>query len=514
MKNVFIKIKDWFKNHMPTKRRLIQVYAALLYNANIKGFITGDIFKGDSKYMCVPGLNCYSCPGAIGACPLGSLQNALAASDKTVPTYVLGIILLFGLTLRRTICGALCPMGLLQELLFKFKTPKIKKSNITRAFSYLKYVILVVFVIILPVMYMYANIPLPAFCKYICPAGIVEGAVSLLSNPNNSPMLSILNIIFSWKFMLLIGFITMCIFMYRFFCRFFCPLGAIYGFFNQFSFLGIQVNRDSCTSCGKCVNVCKMDVHKVGDHECINCGECINVCPTNAISWKGSKLFLHPNQINTPVKEQKVIVEEQNNNIEDNNNEDNNNKSSNIERKKKVFKITAVSVASVVLISALVYANFIHQDEARINVGNNVGDKCPTKEIAYYLKDGTFSIENNQGKITVINFWHRYCTPCVKEIPHFEEIANEYKETVDIIAIAGMIYGDEVEFIKTNNWDKYTMSFGVDTPDEDPYFKTLGGTDSFPYTVIVDEDGIIQEKIYSSITYDKLKASIDTIINK
>ena len=180
MKNVFIKIKDWFKNHMPTKRRLIQVYAALLYNANIKGFITGDIFKGDSKHMCVPGLNCYSCPGAIGACPLGSLQNALAASDKTVPTYVLGIILLFGLTLGRTICGALCPMGLLQELLFKLKTPKIKKSNITRAFSYLKYVILVVFVVILPIMYMYTNIPLPAFCKYICPAGIVEGAVSMV----------------------------------------------------------------------------------------------------------------------------------------------------------------------------------------------------------------------------------------------------------------------------------------------------------------------------------------------
>ena len=137
MKNVFIKIKDWFKNHMPTKRRLIQVYAALLYNANIKGFITGDIFKGDSKHMCVPGLNCYSCPGAIGACPLGSLQNALAASDKTVPTYVLGIILLFGLTLGRTICGALCPMGLLQELLFKFKTPKIKKSLKKVMFCYI-----------------------------------------------------------------------------------------------------------------------------------------------------------------------------------------------------------------------------------------------------------------------------------------------------------------------------------------------------------------------------------------
>ena len=312
---IFASIKNWFINHKPSQRRLIQLYAALLYNANLKGFISGNIFKGDSKAMCVPGLNCYSCPGAVGACPLGSLQNALAASNTKTPTYIIGIILLFGLTLGRTICGALCPMGLMQELVYKFKTPKIQKSNFTRILSYLKYVILIVFVVILPLIYMSLNLPLPAFCKYICPAGIVEGAVSLLSNPNNLEMFKIIDVIFSWKFLLLIFFITMCIFMYRFFCRFFCPLGAIYGFFNQFSFLGIKVNNESCINCGKCVNACKMDVHKVGDHECINCGECIKVCPTNAITWKGSELLLHPNQINTPLKDQKVLVEE---NIENN----------------------------------------------------------------------------------------------------------------------------------------------------------------------------------------------------
>ena len=55
MKKFFGKIKKWFVDHKPTKRRLIQVYTALLYNANIKGFFNGRIYKGATKNMCVPG---------------------------------------------------------------------------------------------------------------------------------------------------------------------------------------------------------------------------------------------------------------------------------------------------------------------------------------------------------------------------------------------------------------------------------------------------------------------------
>ena len=159
------KLKAWIRGHLPTQRRLIQLYAALLYNAHAKGFITGDIYTGSSKALCVPGFNCYSCPGAIGACPLGALQNALASSGNRAPTYVLGILLIFGLTLGRTICGYLCPLGLLQELLRKIPTPKIKKSRVTRVLSWVKYVVLAVFVIILPLWYALQHYPVPAFCK-------------------------------------------------------------------------------------------------------------------------------------------------------------------------------------------------------------------------------------------------------------------------------------------------------------------------------------------------------------
>ena len=148
MKKIFGNIVNWIKNHLPSQRRLIQLYAALLHNAYLKGYITGDIFKGVSKSICMPGLNCYSCPGAIGSCPLGTLQNSLAEGKHN---YILGILGLFGLMLGRTICGFLCPMGLLQELLYKIKTPKLRKSMATKVLSYLKYFLLAVMVIIIPI---------------------------------------------------------------------------------------------------------------------------------------------------------------------------------------------------------------------------------------------------------------------------------------------------------------------------------------------------------------------------
>ena len=178
MKKFFKKIGKWFVNHAPTKRRIIQLYSALLHNAHIKGFISGRLYTGATKNVCVPGLNCYSCPGAIGACPLGSLQNSLSASNKSTFTYVIGILALFALMLGRIICGWLCPVGLGQDLLYKIKTPKIKKSKITRALSFMKYFILITLVVIVPLMYL-----VPGFCEYICPAGTIAGIVSSRPTP-------------------------------------------------------------------------------------------------------------------------------------------------------------------------------------------------------------------------------------------------------------------------------------------------------------------------------------------
>lgn len=281
--------------HFPSRRRLIQLYAALLFNAHIKGYIKGDIYTGPLKNACVPGLNCYSCPGAVGACPLGALQNALASSNKRAPYFMFGILLLLGLTFGRTICGFLCPFGLIQELLSKINVPKLKKSRVTLVLSYLKYVILGVFVVLIPLRYAAQSYPVPAFCKYICPAGTLEGAVGLLSNPVNYPKFSMLNILFTRKFIIAVVIILACIFIYRAFCRFICPLGAIYGLFSRISLLGVRVDEHKCVDCGKCVSACKMDIRHVGDHECIHCGECIKECPVGAISYKLGSVTLGSN---------------------------------------------------------------------------------------------------------------------------------------------------------------------------------------------------------------------------
>ena len=238
----------------PHTRRLVQLYAALLYNANLKGFIDGHIYSGNLKAACVPGFNCYSCPGAIASCPLGSLQNALNAAGHTAPWYVMGILALFGVILGRTICGWICPLGLIQELLHRIPTRKIRKSRITRMLSWLKYVFLAVFVVAIPLIWgVGKGIILPGFCKYICPAGTFEGAVGLLQNPANATSFYQLGALFTNKWVIMIVIGLACIFCYRSFCRFICPLGAIYGFFNRFALTGVKVNPDRCNGCGLCV---------------------------------------------------------------------------------------------------------------------------------------------------------------------------------------------------------------------------------------------------------------------
>ena len=256
----------------------MQLLAAVLYNCNITGFASGKIYKGKLKGLCVPGLNCYSCPGAVASCPLGSLQSGLLMSKYKIPCYVLGTLLLFGLLFGRLICGFLCPFGLLQDLLDKIPFPKIKKNRITRVFSYLKYLILIVFVIVIPLVHM-----VPGFCKYLCPAGTLEGGIPLTAA--DEKLRGLIGTLFGWKVFVLCLILLLCMFCYRAFCRFLCPLGALYSFFNPVSFFGIRVDEKKCTHCDACIRNCKMDIKKVRDRECIHCGECMEHCPADAISY-------------------------------------------------------------------------------------------------------------------------------------------------------------------------------------------------------------------------------------
>lgn len=268
-------------------RTIIQTVAAVLTNANISGFFTGKIWRGNSKLLCVPGLNCYSCPGALGSCPIGALQAVLGGNKHNFSFYVVGIIMFFGVMLGRLICGFLCLFGFIQDLLYKIPTPKLAiPNNIDKPLRWLKYVILLVAVIALPILLTNQfGIAPPYFCQWICPAGTLEGGIPLVLK--NESLRSMLGFLFNWKMGLLILTVLASIFTYRPFCKYICPLGAIYSLFNKFSFYRMDVDKAKCNGCKVCEKKCKMNVEitkSINSPECIRCGECKGVCKQGAIS--------------------------------------------------------------------------------------------------------------------------------------------------------------------------------------------------------------------------------------
>lgn len=272
---------------MARKRVITQFLVTITTNSYLKGFFEGKIFQGKTKNICVPGLNCYSCPGAIGSCPIGSLQAVINSAKYEISYYVLGLIALFGVIFGRFICGWLCPFGWIQDLIYKTPFKKITWGKRLRITKYLKYVILIVFVLWLPSLVNEYGVASPTFCKYICPAGTLEAGLPLLAT--NSPLREVIGGLFYWKLSILIALVFLSMILYRPFCYSLCPLGAIYSVFNKVSYYQMDVDFDKCIECKKCQKICKYDIYIASDpknSECIRCGECIDVCPTDALNAK------------------------------------------------------------------------------------------------------------------------------------------------------------------------------------------------------------------------------------
>lgn len=266
-------------------QRRAQLISAVLMNGYAAGFINGRLFTGTSKALCVPGLNCYSCPGALGSCPIGALQTALGAKHQ-FPFYALGWMMLFGVILGRLVCGLLCPFGLVQDLLHKIPVPKWKvRGKLDRAARYLKYVVLLAAVIALPAFFIgKTGLGTPYFCKYICPAGTLEGGIpQMIANPQIRQLAGVL---FNWKVVLLAAILIWSMFLSRPFCRYLCPLGAFYSLFNKCGFYQMRVDETKCVDCKKCERACPMGVEvtkNINSPECIRCGKCRDICSVKAI---------------------------------------------------------------------------------------------------------------------------------------------------------------------------------------------------------------------------------------
>ncbi len=275
-------------------RRITQHVFAVLINSHF--YITGSspIYMGKIKYTCFPVLNCYSCPLAVTACPIGAIQSTLstlrplirAGLTPNIGLYVFGSIGLVASIVGRMPCGWFCPFGLFQEYLYKIRT---KKFRLPCWMGYIKYVVLLVFVVLLPLLLVD---PLgfgeTSFCKYICPAGTLEAGLPLLALKPGLRQLA--GLLFSWKLLILISIIIWAIFVSRPFCRTICPLGAILGLFNKVSLIKLKYDPDTCVECGACKTICPTGVsffdgtHSPNSPSCIRCFRCYSICPVCAIS--------------------------------------------------------------------------------------------------------------------------------------------------------------------------------------------------------------------------------------
>ena len=192
--------------------------------------------------------------------------------------YVTGILILLGVLLGRFICGFLCPFGWLQDLLHKIPSPKLSTRRL-KPLRYIKYAVLLIMVVLLPaVIVNTSGMGDPFFCKYLCPQGVLEGAIPL--SLTNAGIRAALGKLFSWKFCILLAVVVGSVVFYRPFCKWLCPLGAVYALMNHVSLFQMRVDRDTCVSCGACARACPMDVDitKTPNHaECIRCGKCISL---------------------------------------------------------------------------------------------------------------------------------------------------------------------------------------------------------------------------------------------
>jgi len=261
------------------RRGLVQILSALVLNS----YFTQRITRG---FPC-PALNCYACPAAAFACPIGSLQHFVGRHK--LPLYVLGTVGLVGALIGRASCGWFCPFGWFQELVYKIPTPKLRLPN---RFNWTRTITLGMLVVAIP--YVTRE---PWFCK-LCPAGTLEAGIpmALLF----SDIRSMIGTLYWIKLGLLAAFLGWMSVTQRPFCRWVCPLGALWSPFNPISSFRLQVDQERCSRCNQCQEVCPVDI-RVYENEsssaCIRCLECVRACSVECIAVSSPSWSLEQDRV-------------------------------------------------------------------------------------------------------------------------------------------------------------------------------------------------------------------------
>ena len=239
-----------------------------------------------TEFGIFPFLNCMACEMATGACPIGMIQWGLIRGD--FPYFAFGIILLSGVLLGRAVCGWLCPFGFVLDVLHRLSLQKFK---LWAKLSYLKYILLL-FIIGAPLA------SAAVFCIYLCQSGTILGLLPYYLTTGLHGFKEAIQTTAWWKSMLGFHLLTGIILIIgivlvsgRWFCRFLCPLGAFYGFFNKISLVTVRHNEKLCFDCGICNKNCPMDIdlRKAASHDCwtncIRCGRCTKLCDARTLEF-------------------------------------------------------------------------------------------------------------------------------------------------------------------------------------------------------------------------------------
>lgn len=216
---------------------------------------------------------------------LGDVVATLAKGEFSIDTLsaqliTIAVIFLFTAVWGRIFCGYLCSFGALQELIFwvseklfhnKFRIP----ARLDQILQYLKYLVLAFIAVVLWIMALPMDASLSPW-----------GAFGMLISGNPSVMVAAVR---TWGFVLLLVFLIGSLFVERFFCRYFCPLGALFTLISGKRCYKIRRDESTCVHCGLCEKVCGMGVsilkkNVVSSGACIDCMQCLTICPKECLS--------------------------------------------------------------------------------------------------------------------------------------------------------------------------------------------------------------------------------------
>ena len=133
-------------------------------------------------------------------------------------------------------------------------------------------------------------------------------------------------------------------------------------------------------------------------------------------------------------------------------------------------------------------------------LGNQPGQQLPDFTLTT-LSGDAFTLSEHRGKITVINLWATWCTPCVKELPYFDQLQAAHPQDVAVLAIhSDLITSDPAAYISGFDYD---IAFAVDETGE--VIASLGGSTVLPQTLVINAYGEVTYNQTGSITYEMLE---------